>query len=156
MKNAEPFGKNVPMKGKYLDYTKKYTVYSWKISQPQQPGVRRKRTKTNVLAPWTCVQTNGETAIYFGQFSYRGRIPFGLFVTQAQKNYISKAAIPSCCMTAKRENCPASPGKKLENLGFLCRKNLLLTKTGSIIMQSGNSSTQQGSGTKKFRKEVDR
>lgn len=31
MKNAEPFGKNVPIKGKYLDYTEKYTEYSWKI-----------------------------------------------------------------------------------------------------------------------------
>lgn len=156
MKNAEPFGKNVPIKGKYLDYTKNIQYIHGKISQPRQPGVRHKRTKTNVLAPWTRAQTNGETAIYFGQFFCRRRIPFGLFVTQAQTNYISKAAIPPCCMTAKRENCPASPGKKLENLGFLCRKNLLLTKTGSIIMQSGNSSTQQGSGTKKFRKEVDR
>lgn len=156
MKNAEPFGKNVPIKGKYLDYTKNIQSIHGKISQSRQPGVRHKRTKTNVLAPWTCAQTNGETAIYFGQFFYRGRILFGLFVMQAQKNYISKAAIPPCCMTAKKGNCPASPGKKLENLGLLCRKNLLLTKTGSIIMQSGNSSTQQGSGTKKFRKEVDR
>ena len=156
MKNAEPFGKNVPIKAKYLDYTGKYTVYSWKNFPTRQPDVHHKRTKTNVLAPWTYAQTNGETAIYFGQFFYRGRILFGLFVTQAQKNYISKVTIPPCCMTAKRENCPASPGKKLENLGLLCRKNLLLTKTGSIIMQSGYSSTQQGSGTKKFRKEVDR
>lgn len=156
MKNAEPFGKNVPIKGKYLDYTKNIQYIHGKISQSRQPGVRRKRTKTNVLAPWTRAQTNGETAIYFGQFFCRRRILFGLFVGQAQKNYISKAVIPPCCMTAKRENCPASPGKKLENLGLLCRKNLLLTKTGSIIIQSGNSSTQQGSGTKKFRKEVDR
>ena len=36
------------------------------------------------------------------------------------------------------------------------RNSLLLQEKGSIIMQSGNSSTQQGSGTKKFRKEVDR
>lgn len=156
MKNAEPFGKNVPIKGKYLDYTKKYTVYSWKNFPTPATWCPPQKNKTNVLAPWTCAQTNGETAIYFGQFSYRRRMLFGLFVTQAQKNYISKAAIPPCCMTAKRENCPASPGKKLENLGPLCRKNLLLTKTGSIIIQSGNSSTQQGSGTKKFRKEVDR
>lgn len=156
MKNAEPFGKKAPIKGKYLNYTENIQYIHGKISQPRQPGVHRKRTKTNVLVPWTRPQTNGEPAIYFGQFSYRGRILFGLFVRQAQKNYISKAALPPCCMTAKKGNCPASPGKKLENLGLLCRKNLLLTKTGSIIMQSGNSSTQQGSGTKKYRKEVDR
>lgn len=156
MKNAEPFGKKAPIKGKYLNYTKKYTVYSWKNFPTLATWCPPQKTKTNVLVPWTCPQTNGEPVIYFGQFSYRGRILFGLFVGQAQKNYISKAAIPPCCMTAKKRNCPASPGKKLENLGLLCRKNLLLTKTGSIIMQSGNSSTQQGSGTKKYRKEVDR
>lgn len=156
MKNAEPFGKNVPIKGKYLDYTKKYTVYSWKnfpIPATRCPPQKNRNKCTRTVDVRTNKRRDGN--IFWAIF-YRGRILFGLFVTQAQKNYISKAAIPPCCMTAKRENCPASPGKKLENLGLLCRKNLLLTKTGSIIMQSGNSSTQQGSGTKKFRKEVDR
>lgn len=52
MKNAEPFGKNVPIKGKYLDYTKKYTVYSWKnfpIPATQCPPQKNKNKCTRTV-----------------------------------------------------------------------------------------------------------
>lgn len=46
MKNAEPFGKNVPIKGKYLDYTKKiYSIFMEKFPNPGNPVSAAKEQK---------------------------------------------------------------------------------------------------------------
>lgn len=51
MKNAEPFGKNVPIKGKYLDYTKKiYRIFMEDISRLfrcRPPGTNKHKCACN-------------------------------------------------------------------------------------------------------------